>query len=264
MGKVFFKLDGTQVALPEEGSLLIGREAQCDLAFDDPSVSRRHARVTISGSGIEIEDLQSANGVFVNGDPVTGRRRLAVGDRVAVGAQLLELTDRETHSGAPVERRIPYGAPGSDPQAARDTTKQKDALELLGSIAAKLLAAGKAVEAERVLGLHLHRIHSEAVALGELPDKTGDAAAHWAVQLAQATRKPFWVGYVFTLFTVARRPPPAAIVDELYGVIPKLPPIDLAPLKNYVAVLAQRQDLTASERSMAERISGLQAVAEGR
>ena len=59
----------------------IGRAADADLPLTDPLVSRRHAVVRKTTSGIEIEDLGSTQGVRVNGVPLRGRMSLAHGDR---------------------------------------------------------------------------------------------------------------------------------------------------------------------------------------
>jgi hypothetical protein len=126
------------------------------------------------------------------------------------------------------------------------------------------LASGNVADAERVLSTHLNRIHAEARGSGQLPESVGDAAAGWAVRLARATGKPVWIGYVFALFTIARRPLPAPIVDELYSVIQKVPPIDLGLLREYVGVIRERPDLGPAARFLVQRISGLEAVAASR
>jgi transcriptional regulator with PAS, ATPase and Fis domain len=63
--------------LPSSGTLVIGRGDQCDVSIDEPSVSRRHARLSV-GEGMTIEDLGSANGTRVRG------RRLAMGEIATV------------------------------------------------------------------------------------------------------------------------------------------------------------------------------------
>ncbi|HQP34466.1 MAG TPA: sigma 54-interacting transcriptional regulator [Polyangiaceae bacterium] len=47
--------------LPDQGSVTVGRSRETDIRIDDPSISRRHARIHI-GAEIEVEDLGSANG----------------------------------------------------------------------------------------------------------------------------------------------------------------------------------------------------------
>jgi pSer/pThr/pTyr-binding forkhead associated (FHA) protein len=68
-----------------EGSAVIGRADGCDIHLDDPLVSRRHARVIISAVGTAIEDLGSANGLYVNGLRSRGVTPLHPGDVVQLG-----------------------------------------------------------------------------------------------------------------------------------------------------------------------------------
>jgi hypothetical protein len=70
--------------------LVIGRAAACQVALTNPTVSRRHARLVFRDGGWMIEDLVSTNGTFVN-DASVGRCRLAPGDRLRLGDQLIDL-----------------------------------------------------------------------------------------------------------------------------------------------------------------------------
>jgi len=63
----------------------LGRATRADFVVDAPLVSRFHCRFTVSPDGIlEIEDLQSTNGTFVNDERVS-RLALKPGDRVRAG-----------------------------------------------------------------------------------------------------------------------------------------------------------------------------------
>ena len=53
------------------GSLVIGSAAAADIVIKHQTVSRRHARVTVSAAGITIEDLGSTNGVVFDGEKIT-------------------------------------------------------------------------------------------------------------------------------------------------------------------------------------------------
>ncbi len=80
---------GRQVTVT--GTTVIGRDPGADVVVADPQVSARHASFAVGDSGIAVEDLGSANGTFVNGQRVTGSHDLRAGDRVQVGATVLEL-----------------------------------------------------------------------------------------------------------------------------------------------------------------------------
>ncbi len=68
---------------------VIGRGADCHIRIQgDAAVSRKHATVTRRGVSFMLEDLQSANGVFVNGVQLDGPHELKVGDKVEIGDQL--------------------------------------------------------------------------------------------------------------------------------------------------------------------------------
>ncbi len=71
----------------------IGRSTTADFIVDAGMVSRFHCRMTTTASGeIEIEDLDSTNGTFVN-DRRIQRSPLAVGDRVRLGRVELVVVD---------------------------------------------------------------------------------------------------------------------------------------------------------------------------
>lgn len=74
-----------EIAL-EEGENLIGRDPEVGIFLDHTSVSRRHARIVISGEGAVIEDLGSKNGTFVNEARVERPSRIADEDKIRLGS----------------------------------------------------------------------------------------------------------------------------------------------------------------------------------
>jgi len=66
-------------------SVMVGRDRTCTIVLAHPAVSRRHARITIAGKEPILEDLQSANGTYVNNARVD-RVVLKAGDIVRFGA----------------------------------------------------------------------------------------------------------------------------------------------------------------------------------
>jgi FHA domain-containing protein len=75
--------------------ILLGRSRECDIQIEDPNVSRRHAELRQEGSTYWIVDLDSTNGVEVNGRRVS-RARLDPGDVFTVGSTDITFrTERE-------------------------------------------------------------------------------------------------------------------------------------------------------------------------
>ncbi|MBI5155470.1 FHA domain-containing protein [Candidatus Poribacteria bacterium] len=67
------------------GNLLIGRLPDNHLALNHSSVSRRHARIAVTPTGVTIEDMQSQNGTTVNGTPTQGATPIRPGDVLRIG-----------------------------------------------------------------------------------------------------------------------------------------------------------------------------------
>jgi pSer/pThr/pTyr-binding forkhead associated (FHA) protein len=53
-----------------QGSKIIGRSNDCDICLNVVHLSRNHARISVRGSHIELEDLNSSNGTYVNGKKI--------------------------------------------------------------------------------------------------------------------------------------------------------------------------------------------------
>ena len=64
----------------------IGRDASCDLAIADMTVSRQHAQLERSTDGWLLSDLESTNGTRVNGWRVRGQVPVKAGDLVSFGS----------------------------------------------------------------------------------------------------------------------------------------------------------------------------------
>lgn len=72
--------------------VVVGRSAACDLTLDDSFVSQRHFRLAPDGAaGWIVEDLGSTNGTWLDGQRITGRRRVGAGMRLGAGGVVVEL-----------------------------------------------------------------------------------------------------------------------------------------------------------------------------
>ncbi|MCY1030837.1 FHA domain-containing protein [Corallococcus sp. BB11-1] len=69
----------------EQAEVKIGRTSENDLVLHDHGVSRRHARITTRDGRYFAEDVGSANGTQLNGQPLGGQKQLCDGDRITVG-----------------------------------------------------------------------------------------------------------------------------------------------------------------------------------
>ncbi|MFN7982278.1 MAG: FHA domain-containing protein [Vicinamibacterales bacterium] len=84
-------------------NLLVGRDPACHISEPDPLLSRRHAEILAGTHGVSVRDLDSRNGVLVNGEK-TREQVLFPGDVVQMGHLLLRYVE-EVSDAEPVERR---------------------------------------------------------------------------------------------------------------------------------------------------------------
>jgi len=78
------KYQGGEFPLPVSKEIVVGRSSELDMVLVEDMVSRRHAKITVTGDQIFIQDLGSTNGTFVNGEKIK-RARLQEGDRILIG-----------------------------------------------------------------------------------------------------------------------------------------------------------------------------------
>ncbi len=75
-----------------QGTLLIGRGRDADIRIQGDGISRQHARMKVGADSVELEDLGSTNGSFVNGERID-RAVLQDGDKIQLGtATILKFT----------------------------------------------------------------------------------------------------------------------------------------------------------------------------
>jgi pSer/pThr/pTyr-binding forkhead associated (FHA) protein len=93
-GKTMYRLVFQNQAVPKEPvvidlpSLVIGRDAGCNVSLGEPGVSGRHAAIERHVDGYYLHDLDSVGGVNVNGKPVH-ESRLSSGDELEIGGARL-------------------------------------------------------------------------------------------------------------------------------------------------------------------------------
>jgi diguanylate cyclase (GGDEF)-like protein len=73
----------------DSGLLIIGRALDAPVRVDAPGISRRHAQLQVSDSEVLLQDLGSANGTYINDQPVTGPMPVKDGDLLRLGNVVL-------------------------------------------------------------------------------------------------------------------------------------------------------------------------------
>jgi pSer/pThr/pTyr-binding forkhead associated (FHA) protein len=260
------------------GDFFIGRSAECQLALDDPLVSRKHAVLKVGADSVVIKDLGSRNGVVVNGTKIDTSRILLDGDRILIGSQELILivarpriageagtrarrsVTQTLNSASPPSRGVtqPLGEP-----LPESTSRRIEAFPVLSSLADKALALGHTEDAERILTPLMMDVLSTSQDARQRPaDDTIDRAARYAVRFAAATGQGSWVDYVVKLYAAVRRPCPGPLVEDLHSVLRKTSGIDLQALRAYLEILRESlETFGPAQRFLVQRIEGLERLA---
>lgn len=73
------------LSIPVEQSVTIGRSPEANITIAANYVSSMHARFTLMGQNLFVEDLDSRNGTTVNGEPISSPIALRDGDFITIG-----------------------------------------------------------------------------------------------------------------------------------------------------------------------------------
>jgi hypothetical protein len=244
------------------GSALVGRGADCEIVIDDLLASRQHARISIEGSGVVLEDLHSTNGVYVNGFRITRRTLLREGDRVLIGACELSLFERPA---PPSSREEALATPPRRPRVPKPDevppTARESALRIVGSLASRLAAAGKVEEATRVMSAHLNRVLDGAKSGLDVPRELCSVASQHAIDLAGWSMQGVWLDYVVELHLAASAVMSLDTIARFDAATRLVGECDRLLLHYYVESLRARQhSLDTDERSRLALLCELSAI----
>jgi hypothetical protein len=228
-----------EVELPP-GETLLGRSSTCQLSLEDPLVSRQHARITVQGTRVTIEDLSSRNGVQVGGRNITGVHELADGDRIRIGTQefvfcRLEPPDRSSRSSATrstgflchcADCGIPFArelrecpncgsTERSDDQTVSGGDKSNWSLQLLAEVLQKALDLGRFEDAHRVLERAQANVENQVTTGQRVDHKSLEAVATAAAAVAVARGDGGWGRWLLALYAALGLAPPEAVVERL-------------------------------------------------
>ncbi len=139
-----------QYSLAEEETL-VGRDQSCQIVIDDDSVSRQHARIVREDDTYFIEDLESRNGTFVNGEPVDGMVPLKANDRIEIGITLFEFRTASRAGLEPTLDAGPNVVCSIDATATGDTVYKVNAEGKLRAILQITRSLGKTLDRRALL-----------------------------------------------------------------------------------------------------------------
>jgi len=222
------------------GVTVIGRSVDAHLTIEDPLVSRKHARMVVSGTGAHIEDLGSRNGVKVNGAAIVRPTPLRNGDRVRIGTQELvfcevDETGRRSHSRTTGQLRLCSQCRQPYPREmfacpACEATEQTDdemltatglgsshswTIQLFVEALERALRLGRVVDAEKLARRATSQVDEVIATSGTVDLGSLAALALQIVETTVATGNPEWALWVQDVYARCEQVPPPAIIERL-------------------------------------------------
>jgi hypothetical protein len=142
------------------GEIILGRSSYASIVVNNPLTSREHAVVRSAGGRLEVSDLGSKNGTYVNGTRIQGAVPIDVGDVIKIGTDVLEVARISAQD--PQQLRMatePGRAPGQDLDG--DTTVNLGrSVELAETIVTAAPVERRPVVASDVMDI-LSELHAE-------------------------------------------------------------------------------------------------------
>jgi DNA-binding NtrC family response regulator len=182
--------------LPGRGEVVIGRSRECDVRIDEPSLSRRHARIVI-GDEIAVEDLETLNGTKVRGRALKPGERatVAIGEAIDVGKVLV------------VVQRSDADAPSTAPNPMHQLELL---VERVAASSISILIVGETGSGKEVLAEKIHRLSPRA----KKPFLRLNCAA-----VAESLLESELFGYEKGAFTGAERAKPGLLESAAGGTV---------------------------------------------
>lgn len=222
----------------DSGTATIGRDPNARIVLEDRLVSRNHACFSIQADGsVLVQDLHSANGVFVNGVKLSRPdAALCEGDRLLLGTTeisvfgvrgsltisvdpaledpLLRAPESRTLR-SPVHEAPPVQVPRTVRHRDTVTTGRSAAIDLVGHFAEQMMESGLVLEAVRTLSEPLQNLLKGASAGLGVPVPILESATGYALKLREWTERDAWLDYVFELHQASQQVPSDRVLQLL-------------------------------------------------
>jgi CheY-like chemotaxis protein len=242
------------------GITLLGRSKSCHIVINDPRISRRHACFANNGREVTVENVSATNGVLVNGAPVSGTRRIMLGDRLTLGPLTVDVCAIADYS-ASLEPTMRFSAFDGGRFDVRTPSSSDGTMPIMMGVAEKALFLGEQKHAERIVRPLLDNVLWRCED-GQCPPREElDAAVNFALRLAEASGTGAWIDYLFKLFSALRAPLPPNVIERLYSLVRNVSGISLVVFRNYLNALRLDHDrMSHAEQFLVRRIQGLEAI----
>lgn len=144
--------NGAEFSMQTGSSYIIGTDpTSCDVVFHDTSVSRQHAKITVSKKdALSVEDLKSRNGTLVDGQPVEGQQAFEPNTLITLGTTSFVVYDREGEMQTIISPLLPniVKVLQDDEEAEEESKAKEEEVKKLE----EELAASKDAKAQSALG----------------------------------------------------------------------------------------------------------------
>lgn len=112
------------------GELTLGRSSYASIVVNNPLASREHAIIRPLTGGLEVVDLGSKNGTFVNGERLHGSCPVSPGDRIKIGTDVLEVVQVPARDASSLRIATSPGRPIGDVTEGETTLHWQRSLDL--------------------------------------------------------------------------------------------------------------------------------------
>ena len=177
------------------GTMVVGRDPECEISHRDPRLSRRHAEFSIGEHGVLVRDLESRNGIRVNGR-VVKEALLQPGDLVQIAQLSVRFVEDDAET-APVRRSGATALPSSLTMAASaedDRTHIAASGAFSAALAHVAVAAAVAPRPARQADDDRTRVAAPGAGSAEAHPAYGAAARTPAYGTGAAARTPAHMG----------------------------------------------------------------------
>ncbi len=170
-----------------DGAYLIGRGDGCRIHLPYPDVSDRHARLVLAGDVATLQDLDSSNGTYVNGEPIADVVTLTPDAVIQIGGSLIRVSPAEEQVEEPPKTEMPPSTP-RPPQNAQ--AREAPARPLNEVFQSRLRQAKAQIQHELIARLDLKRLTVAGVDRAGLEKQAVEKIHEIVDQVAKSGRLP--------------------------------------------------------------------------